>query len=109
MVSKIETGAYAGAPAMLEAIRRTLEYAGVEFTNGDAAGVDRALAKEQGCVLESFFMTMVSFDNVAVIEAPDDETIAKYVLTLGSEGNLRTLTLKVFAEETFRTIIGELA
>ena len=39
MVSKIETGAYAGAPAMLEAIRRTLEYAGVEFTNGEAPGV----------------------------------------------------------------------
>ena len=39
MVSKIETGAYAGAPATLEAIRRTLEYAGVEFTNGDAPGV----------------------------------------------------------------------
>ena len=38
-VSKIETGAYAGAPATLEAIRRTLEYAGVEFTNGDAPGV----------------------------------------------------------------------
>jgi hypothetical protein len=39
MVSKIETGAYAGAPATREAIRRTLEYAGVEFTNGDAPGV----------------------------------------------------------------------
>ena len=30
-------------------------------------------------------MTMDTFDNVAVIEAPDDETIAKYVLTLGAE------------------------
>jgi len=39
MVSKIETGAYAGAPAILEAIRRVLERAGVEFTNGDAPGV----------------------------------------------------------------------
>ena len=29
----------AGDPATLEAIRRTLEYAGVEFTNGDAPGV----------------------------------------------------------------------
>jgi uncharacterized protein with GYD domain len=69
----------------------------------------RALAKEQGCVLESFFMTMGSFDNVAVVEAPDDETMAKYVLTLSSEGNLRTVTLKAFPEETYRTIIGELA
>ena len=31
------------------------------------------------------------------------------MLTLGSEGNLRTLTLKAFPEETYRTIIGELA
>ena len=68
----------------------------------------RALAKKQGCVLESFFMTMGSFDNVAVVEAPDDETMAKYVLTLGSEGNLRSITLKAFPEETYRTIIGEL-
>ena len=60
----------------------------------------RALAKEQGCVLESFFMTMGSFDNVAVVEAPNDEAIAKYVLTLGSEGNLRTVTLKAFPEES---------
>jgi hypothetical protein len=36
MVNNIETGAYAGAPATLEAIRRVLERAGVEFTNGDA-------------------------------------------------------------------------
>ena len=62
----------------------------------------RALAKKQSCVLESFFMTMGNFDNVAVIEAPDDETIAKYVLTLGSEGNLRTVTLKAFPEEAYR-------
>jgi ribosome-binding protein aMBF1 (putative translation factor) len=39
MVSKIETGAYAGAPETLAAIRRVLERAGVEFTNGDAPGV----------------------------------------------------------------------
>ena len=53
-------------------------------------------------------MTMGSFDNVAVIEAPDDETIANYVLTLGSEGNLRTVKLKAFPEETYRKIIAEL-
>jgi uncharacterized protein with GYD domain len=69
----------------------------------------RALAKKQGCVLESFFMTMGGFDNVAVVEAPDDQTLAKYVLTLGSEGNLRTVTLKAFPEDTYRTIIGALA
>ena len=63
----------------------------------------RGLAKEHGCVLENFFMTMGGFDNVALVDAPDDESLAKYVLTLGSEGNLRTVTLKAFPEETYRT------
>ena len=37
--SNIETGAYAGAPETLAAIRGVLERAGVEFTNGDTPGV----------------------------------------------------------------------
>jgi uncharacterized protein with GYD domain len=69
----------------------------------------KALANEHGCVIESFFMTMGTFDMVSVIEAPDDETCAKYVLTLCSEGDLRTITLKAFPEETYRTIIAALA
>jgi uncharacterized protein with GYD domain len=52
---------------------------------------------------------MGGFDNVTVVDAPDDESLAKYVLTLGSEGNLRTVTLKAFPEEAYRTIIAELA
>ena len=69
----------------------------------------KALAKEHGCVMDSFFLTMGTFDMVSVIEAPDDESYARYVLTLCSEGNLRTITLKAFPEETYRTIIAALA
>jgi uncharacterized protein with GYD domain len=83
---------------------------GIRNIKGSAKRLDagRALAKEHGCVLENFFMTMGGFDNVAVVDAPDDESLAKYVLTLGSEGNLRTVTLKAFPEEAYRTIIGAL-
>ena len=45
-------------------------------------------------------MTIGSFDMVSVIEAPDDETLAKHLLTLGAEGNLRTITLRAFPEES---------
>jgi uncharacterized protein with GYD domain len=69
----------------------------------------RALAKQQGCVYENIFMTMGSFDVIAVIEAPEDETLAKHVLTLGAAGNLRTVTLKAFSEESYRKIIADLA
>jgi uncharacterized protein with GYD domain len=53
-------------------------------------------------------MTIGGFDMVSVIDAPDDETMAKHVLTVGAVGNVRTITLKVFPEETYRSIIADL-
>jgi uncharacterized protein with GYD domain len=53
-------------------------------------------------------MTMGSFDMVSVIEAPDDETLAKHVLTVAAAGNLRTITLKAFPEDSYRSIIANL-
>jgi transcriptional regulator with XRE-family HTH domain len=38
-ISNFETGKYAGDPKSLQKIRKALEKAGVEFTNGDAPGV----------------------------------------------------------------------
>lgn len=38
-VANFETEVYAGDPATLQKIRRALEKAGIEFTNGDAPGV----------------------------------------------------------------------
>jgi uncharacterized protein with GYD domain len=53
-------------------------------------------------------MTMGSFDMISVIEAPDDETLAKHVLTVAAGGNLRTVTLKAFPEDSYRSIIANL-
>jgi uncharacterized protein with GYD domain len=83
---------------------------GIRNIKGSAKRLDTglALAKQQGCVYENFFMTMGSFDMVSVIEAPDDETLAKHVLTVAAGGNLRTITLKAFPEDKYRSIIAEL-
>ena len=71
-------------------------------------GAGLALAKQQSCVYENFFMTMGSFDMISVIEAPDDETLAKHVLAVAAGGNLRTVTLKAFPEDKYRSIIASL-
>jgi uncharacterized protein with GYD domain len=68
----------------------------------------KAVAKKYGCELKQFFMTIGAFDMVAVMEAPDDESAAKFALTLASGGNVRTTTLKAFDEATYRKIIGGL-
>ncbi len=69
----------------------------------------RALAEKSKCHLREFFMTVGQYDMVAVIEAPNDEVVAGFILTLGSAGNLRSTTLKAFPEESYRKIIDGLA
>ncbi|HEY3179322.1 MAG TPA: GYD domain-containing protein [Casimicrobiaceae bacterium] len=68
----------------------------------------RAMAKQHGCELTDFYMTMGPYDMVAVLDAPDDEAAARHVLALGAGGNIRTTTLKAFPEATYRSIIAEL-
>ena len=68
----------------------------------------RALAKSMDCEMKDFFMTTGAYDMVVMMEAPDDETMAKLVLTIGRAGNVRTTTLKAFDEKEFREIVGVL-
>ena len=43
-----------------------------------------------------------------MLEAPNDEAVAKYDLKVGSLGNVRSTTLKAFDEQEFRNIIETL-
>ena len=54
------------------------------------------------------YLTMGPYDYVLVWEAPDDEAAARFMLTVGSSGNVRTLTLKAFPQEQFRGILQSL-
>jgi uncharacterized protein with GYD domain len=68
----------------------------------------RDAAKGLGADIKEFYMTMGDHDMVVVTEAPNDEAMAKFILRLGSTGNVRTKTLKAFAESEYRSIIGSL-
>jgi uncharacterized protein with GYD domain len=52
---------------------------------------------------------MGGHDIVAIVEAPNDETMAKFVLSLAGVGAVRTTTLKAFDEQQYRLIISSLA
>jgi uncharacterized protein with GYD domain len=68
----------------------------------------RTLAKKHGCELSKFYMTIGAHDLVAVFNAPDDESMAKVLLSIGSSGNVRTTTLKAFSEPSYRSILAAL-
>ena len=72
------------------------------------ADAARAVAKKLGCELRKIYMTIGAYDLVGILEAPDDEAAAKFVLTVAGAGNVRTTTLKAFSEESYRRIVGSL-
>ena len=59
-------------------------------------------------VTRDFYFTMGPYDGVVIADAPDDETLAKVVLAVGSTGNFRTMTMKAFPEDEADSIIASM-
>ena len=65
-------------------------------------------AKAAGGKILGWYLTMGRFDAVLLSEFPDDETSAKFTLSVGAAGNITTETLKAFTKDEYRKIIGGL-
>ena len=68
----------------------------------------REAFQKQGVTIEQIYWTLGNHDLVAVISAPDGETLAATLLQLAEAGNLRTTTLRAFDEGEFGAILGKL-
>jgi uncharacterized protein with GYD domain len=64
--------------------------------------------KEMGGEIKAFYMTTGAYDMLAVVEVPNDEVLAAHLLWLGSQGSLRTQTVRAFTEEEHRKIVERL-
>ncbi len=64
--------------------------------------------RAMGAELKEFYMVMGQYDLVVISEAPDDETVTKLVLMIGSGGAVRTETLRAYTEDEYRKIIASL-
>lgn len=65
-------------------------------------------AQKLGARLEPLYWTVGPYDLVGILEAPDDATATAFVLGAGSEGNIRTTTLRAFDREEMSSIIERL-
>jgi uncharacterized protein with GYD domain len=70
----------------------------------------RAAAKEAGKNLgvdvKTAYLAMGVYDIVLIAEAATDDAVAKWVLSLGAKGNVRTTTIKVFPEQEMDKILA---
>ena len=88
------------------------------YTEQGIRGIDRAAGRldglrarltELGGSLDAFYLTMGPYDTVAVLTLPNDETMASLALSLGSAGNVKTLTMRAFPEPEYREILKTVA
>ncbi len=69
-----------------------------------AGAIKEALARAGGRHIGTWW-TLGQYDIVSIVEAPDDETATRLILSIGMQGNARTTTLKAFSEEEMGRIV----
>jgi uncharacterized protein with GYD domain len=62
--------------------------------------------KDMGGEVKTFYMLQGSYDAVLILEAPNDEALGKFLLKIGSAGNVRTTTMRAYPEAEYRKIIA---
>lgn len=75
-------------PARIEAARKTLESLGGK--------------------LQSIYLTLGQYDSIAVVEAPNDEVVAKFSISVGAQGNVELESLRAFDEKQYKNLIRSL-
>jgi uncharacterized protein with GYD domain len=65
-------------------------------------------AANLGVRIKDIYWTMGAVDAVFIAEAPDEESITAFTLSVGSLGNIRTQTLRAFSAEEMSKIVEKM-
>ena len=83
---------------------------GVEHVKQSPDRVDalRKIFSRHGAKIKDFYALLGQYDTLFIIEAANDETVAKLALYVAEQGNVRVETHRAFTEAEFRKILSEL-
>jgi uncharacterized protein with GYD domain len=73
----------------------------------DRADAAAELAKSLGVELEELYWCLGPYDLVAILDAPDDETVTAFALKLSSGGHVRTATMRAYSRDEVGAIIAK--
>ncbi len=95
-------------PSYIHLIRFTQK--GIENIKEGAARLDavKQSYKAMGAEIKGFYLMMGQYDAVVIVDAPNDETMAKVALASGMRGTVRSETSRAFTEEEYRKILASL-
>ena len=89
----------------------------VNFTEEGARHIRQTTERAKGLVnaaanlgikIKDIYWTMGAFDAVFIAEAPDDDTMTAFAMSMASLGNIRTQTLRAFSTSEMSKIVGML-
>ena len=72
----------------------------------ERADVFRAQAKELGVNVKDYFWTLGGYDGVIILEAPDDEKVARLILLTCSLGTVRAQALRAFSRGDIERVLS---
>ena len=65
-------------------------------------------ATKVGASVKNLYWTLGAYDVVTVVDAPDDQSAAALLFSIGSLGNVRTQSLKAFEADEVERILGKI-
>jgi uncharacterized protein with GYD domain len=69
----------------------------------------RKCFESAGVKMNDFYMVTGQHDMIAILDAPDDVSLAKAILASTSQGNITSETCRAFTEAEYRQIITSLS
>jgi len=95
-------------PTYISLINWTEKGIGAFKDTVDRSAASQQLAAKFGGTFEIYW-TIGPYDIVAISEFPDDDSATAFALMLGSQGNVRTSTLRAYRADEMRSIIAKTA
>jgi len=66
-----------------------------------------AAAEKLGIKVKDRYSTMGAYDAVLIVDAPKDEAVTTWVLSIGSHGNYRTQTMRAYSADEIERILAK--
>jgi uncharacterized protein with GYD domain len=81
---------------------------GLKDINESASRLDvaRKNFESAGVTIKDFYLVMGRYDTIAIMEAPDDASVAAAMLKAASLGSITSETCRAFTEAEYRQIIS---
>jgi uncharacterized protein with GYD domain len=83
---------------------------GIEHVKQSPDRVDtlKKIFTKHGAKIKEFYALLGQYDSIFIVEAPNDETVAKLSLHVAEQGNVRIETHRAFSEVEFRKLLSEI-